>query len=53
MELLEECVAKADKARNDADRAMHELGIGYHQIYGPATIRPNAKVSGGGEKEKA
>ena len=45
MELLEECVAKADTARNDADRAMHELGIGYHQIYGPSVRRPNSMIS--------
>lgn len=32
-------------ARQDADRAMHELGIGYHQIFGPGTPL-NVPVSG-------
>ena len=31
--LLKECKIKAAEARQDADLAMHELGIGYHQIY--------------------
>lgn len=38
MKLLEECREKARSAREDADAAMHEMGIGYHQIYGE---RPN------------
>lgn len=33
MKLLEECRKKAIAARQDADMAMHDLGIGYYQIY--------------------
>lgn len=32
--LLDECRKKAIAARQDADKAMHKLGIGYYQIYG-------------------
>jgi len=33
MKLLDDCRLKAIAARNDADVAMHEMGIGYHQLY--------------------
>lgn len=33
MQLLEECRVKAWTARQDADAAMHEMGIGYNHIY--------------------
>lgn len=47
MNLLDKCRKKSNEARQDADAAMHELGIGYHQIYGSKEPNRNRVIVNG------
>lgn len=43
--LLDSCLLKANIDRQDADAAMHEMGIGYYQIYDTKTDKKSTRKS--------